>query len=461
MDEAKVNEIVERIKRTNWDVRVQRPGFLQTKALVIEGEAKIVHLTDTHSIQQKNALWANSARPYDQGTVDELLKDVFGPAFAYDPKWPEAVVAKFADFTQRKDALVETAQSTKWEAAPLKEKQAFFEAYRTLVQDITQYYVIAVPLTSYCEKELEKVSPDRVTEYAVPYTPLDIDELHVSLREIQKTQKAGGDVAEAISKHIEKFAWVKTAYNVIQPYTSADVLRELASELPEPKHLAIPEDSSKPYIVGLQVGIYLRNRMKEMSQQLWFASEPWIRGTAADFDLGRDEFLYVLPSELQESFEKGTVTVGKDELARRQTGFIFGIVDGEKVLITGPRVAEVYSFLTAVEVTDSLEIVGRTACRGFVKGLARIIKTQAEFSKLQPGEILVAPMTTPDYVILMKQAGAVVTDEGGLSCHAAIVSRELRIPCVIGTKVATKVLHDGDLVEVDADKGVVRIIERV
>ncbi|GAG36014.1 unnamed protein product, partial [marine sediment metagenome] len=72
---------------------------------------------------------------------------------------------------------------------------------------------------------------------------------------------------------------------------------------------------------------------------------------------------------------------------------------------------------------------------------------------------LVTPMTNPSFVPAMQKAKAILTDQGGLLCHAAIMSRELDIPCVIGTKIATKVLKDGDLVEVDADKGVIRIIK--
>ena len=68
-------------------------------------------------------------------------------------------------------------------------------------------------------------------------------------------------------------------------------------------------------------------------------------------------------------------------------------------------------------------------------------------------------MTTPDFVPAMEKAAAIVTDRGGILCHAAIVSREMSKPCIIGTKIATKVLKDGDLVEVDADKGVVRKIK--
>jgi pyruvate,water dikinase len=69
-------------------------------------------------------------------------------------------------------------------------------------------------------------------------------------------------------------------------------------------------------------------------------------------------------------------------------------------------------------------------------------------------------MTSPDYVPAMKRAKAIITDEGGLLSHAAIMSREFGKPCIIGTKIATKILKDGMMVEVDADKGIVRIINK-
>jgi len=81
-------------------------------------------------------------------------------------------------------------------------------------------------------------------------------------------------------------------------------------------------------------------------------------------------------------------------------------------------------------------------------------------SQFQPEEILVTGMTRPEFIFLIKKASAIVTDEGGVTCHAAVVSRELHKPCVIGTKIATQVLHDGDLVEVDANQGVVKILKR-
>lgn len=78
----------------------------------------------------------------------------------------------------------------------------------------------------------------------------------------------------------------------------------------------------------------------------------------------------------------------------------------------------------------------------------------------ETGEILVTEMTRPQIFSACSRAAAIVTDEGGIICHAAIVARELGIPCIVGTKTATRMLNDGDEVEVDAENGVVRILVR-
>ena len=109
---------------------------------------------------------------------------------------------------------------------------------------------------------------------------------------------------------------------------------------------------------------------------------------------------------------------------------------------------------------STAEIKGSIACAGKSQGMVKIVLSNADFEKVEAGDIIVSSMTTPDYLPVLKKAAAIVTDEGGITCHAAIVSREMKKPCIIGTKIATKVLHDGDLVEVDADKGIVKIISK-
>lgn len=96
---------------------------------------------------------------------------------------------------------------------------------------------------------------------------------------------------------------------------------------------------------------------------------------------------------------------------------------------------------------------GISASPGIGTGIVRILRSPKEIDKIKSGDILVAPMTSPDYVPAMKKATAIVTDQGGMTSHAAIVSREMGIPCVVGTKDGTKVLKDGNTVTVNGTSG--------
>ncbi len=98
---------------------------------------------------------------------------------------------------------------------------------------------------------------------------------------------------------------------------------------------------------------------------------------------------------------------------------------------------------------------GLGAAPGSASGAARLLHSLDDAGKLAEGDVLVTHMTSPDWVPLMRKAAAIVTDSGGMTCHAAIVSRELGIPAVVGTGDATKRLRDGELVTVDATQGVV------
>lgn len=104
-------------------------------------------------------------------------------------------------------------------------------------------------------------------------------------------------------------------------------------------------------------------------------------------------------------------------------------------------------------------IRGSAACRGKISGLVRVVLEISDMAMFKEGEVLVSSMTVPDFLPIMKKAAAFVTDEGGITCHAAIVAREMNKPCIIGTKFATQMLKDGDRVEVDANEGTIRIIK--
>ena len=103
---------------------------------------------------------------------------------------------------------------------------------------------------------------------------------------------------------------------------------------------------------------------------------------------------------------------------------------------------------------------GQCGATGKASGKVRVIHHMAHLDYFKRGEVLVTAATNPAFVVAMKKAAAIVTDEGGITCHAAILSRELGIPCVIGTKIGTQVLKDGDRLKIDATEGVVKKVKK-
>ena len=146
---------------------------------------------------------------------------------------------------------------------------------------------------------------------------------------------------------------------------------------------------------------------------------------------------------------------------RRKFGLHAMDAKEEWTYLSGKEVEEIY--VVFMQKFAAKEIKGLIASFGKENRNKNIIGEVSVVSNVnkdhfKPGSILVTSMTRPEFVPLMRKAKAIITDEGGITCHAAIVSRELGIPCIIGTKVATKILKTGDKIEVDLKTGVVRKI---
>lgn len=157
----------------------------------------------------------------------------------------------------------------------------------------------------------------------------------------------------------------------------------------------------------------------------------------------------------------GALNPTADELEHRAKHVVAGIYEGKEVLWVGQDAEEKMKPLLPVVDLDAKELAGQPAMKGKATGPCHIISWELDVSANQiddmpEGAVLVAGQTRPQLMGAIKKACAIVTDEGGVLSHAAIVSRELRIPCVIGTKYATKIFKTGDMVEVDANTGIVR-----
>ena len=202
--------------------------------------------------------------------------------------------------------------------------------------------------------------------------------------------------------------------------------------------------------------VYFRTYRTDYLNKSFALIRPLLEEMGAKRNLSYYDMLYLLRKEIIDNIE-----VTKPEIENRKQHYAFMTLEPEKVYFTS-NVREIKEILNehCMEFSaDSDTLKGQIANKGIVKGPAKIIFGKKDLDKVKPGDILITPMTTPNFIVAMEKAAAFVTDEGGITCHAAIISREMKKPCIIGTKVATQVFKDGDLVEVDAEIGIVKKIK--
>ncbi len=165
----------------------------------------------------------------------------------------------------------------------------------------------------------------------------------------------------------------------------------------------------------------------------------------------------ILPDEILEYIQSG-VLPNLNVLENRYANTAVWARTTEIKLFTGADATKLIKRIYKVDKTIK-EFRGEIAQKGIHKGVVKIMFSEKDMSKIKIGDVIVTTMTRPEWVPAMKIAGAFVTDAGSVLCHAAIVARELNKPCIISTKIATQVLNDGDLVEVDAINGIVKILK--
>ncbi len=211
-------------------------------------------------------------------------------------------------------------------------------------------------------------------------------------------------------------------------------------------------------------------RSREYLNRIYFGERSYvsrfIRKVSADLDIPAGELWAYSVSEMPGLYGEGT-RLSQRAVADRKKSFFSWYEQGMlKHLFSDEAQNAISSFLEPLNVGS--DVHGHIAYKGKVRGKARVFKYSIhEFDTahllveaMREGEILIAETTSPEIILACKKAAAIVTNQGGMLSHAAIVSRELGIPCIVGTDNATETIKTGDLVEVDADRGVVRILER-
>ncbi len=185
----------------------------------------------------------------------------------------------------------------------------------------------------------------------------------------------------------------------------------------------------------------------------------------------KDDLEVLLPCEIRELFSK-KIDYKRFETIQNQRRKIFVICKkGKKCdIFAGKDAQGIVNLVVLKHLEKNLSgniLIGSIANRGFVSGKAVLVPyitdlESPDFIKaskmFKEGDILVSKNTTPEIVVLIKKAGAIITEEGGITCHGAIVSREFNKPCIVGVKGILDVIKTGDFLEVDADNGIIKML---
>ncbi len=288
--------------------------------------------------------------------------------------------------------------------------------------------------------------------------------------ELNEAAMADPMLSAMTEKYMKDFEWVGVNKWEGEPNSFAKLASRLSEAITnlkqgnyvESKHLGSrPFSELDPLIQLAVVTAYWRPVCGGLAAQFEFHMRERLQRLGQQHDLSYDDCLHFTQHELVQLEEQGQLPISRDVIKSRHEGFAIFVADEEVVVVSGRD--ELYSrmrdmYVKVVSASTKKTFKGVSASRGFVTGRANIVTRQADFAKFNQGDILVTPETTPAFVPLMRKAAAIITERGGITSHAAIVSRELKVPCVISAVGLMSSVRDGDMLEVNADNGIITIL---
>lgn len=298
-------------------------------------------------------------------------------------------------------------------------------------------------------------------------------------------------VDNLITKHYQKYCWLSFDYDgpgwnkkyflhqvkkaVKDKTVPEDKLSEFIKERARVKRLrkrlakeiGLDRDNRYSYYFELARELmYLKDYRKDALFKSYYHMDKLIKEIGRRLSLTAIQVKHILPQEMEDVFLKKQYDIHKIDERIKYSVLLYKknkLPDSSNIKIfIGKKAKQLIKekINSDLFIPDVKKLEGQSAYYGKAVGAVKLIFTANDIGKMRSGDILVSPSTNPNLLPAMERAAAIITDKGGITCHAAIVARELKIPCVIGTEIATKVLCDGDFVEVDANKGIVEIIKR-
>lgn len=256
---------------------------------------------------------------------------------------------------------------------------------------------------------------------------------------------------------LNKYFWIRNSYYGVHRLTEEEIKTEIGKKIGKkrPKLGMIPDPTSiseKLLSVGKEMILMQDIRKKYMMKAAYYLHE-FIKKAGEKYNLTPAMMIQTLPSEVLNINKKAPTLKEELKLRQRSCTITGSLTEGIKVYS-----GKIF-FPEGVQRRVKFEIRGSVACGGKAVGRAKIVNKIGDVNKVNHGDVIISPMTSPDLMPAIRRCVAIVTNFGGITCHAAIISREFNLPCIVGTNNATEVLKDGDLVEVDANNGMARVLQ--
>jgi len=267
---------------------------------------------------------------------------------------------------------------------------------------------------------------------------------------------------------LKKYIWMPCLDIHNNPWTAKDVkdffthIQSLAKQISFAKASSLAGLNKKEIELFKVVRelVYIKDMRDEYRRRGIYNILPLFEIIAKHLGVLKSELAYFTSDEIINALNH-SAKFKKVVALNRQKGFlIYEDKNGIKVTSDALEIRKFIKKNVETKKTAPAEIKGIIASKGLGQGKVKIVFGIKDLSKVKRGDVMVAITTHPDFVPAMHRAIAIITDEGGLTSHAAIVSREMGVPCIVGTKVATKILKDGDIVKVDANSGVITVIKK-
>lgn len=314
-------------------------------------------------------------------------------------------------------------------------------------------------LTEFCDRSIETYLQRECQKKNISYSKIMTSISFQKKTQLMKYKERITKIREdEIDEFVKEFKWVGTHGFEGVPLTKEKVNQERKNSKNTNKKvhatIQILQEFKKTMSIVSELS-FLRSNLMETMNRVSFKYWPKLRMLGEKYSLSFFEVISLTQDELIDLEQKGKIPQSVE-----QRGKNFGVVYIDKkrnILLKSEVIKELQLHQTKVD-KNLNEIKGVPAFLGKVRGRAKVLKTLEDETKVKKGDIIIAEETTPNYIIAMSKAAAFVTNVGGLTSHAATIAREMKKPCIIGTKIATKVFKDNDLIEVDAEKGIVKKI---